>query len=207
MRIIIVDDHKVVRDGIRFMLSDVTDIEVVAEADAASAMFDLLAELPVDVVLLDIQMPETTGLVALEQLSADFPQVRVLMLSMHDQSGYVRRALELGAAGYLPKSSSRDELVDAIQAAVEGQTYIHRELVEPLISDLRPGAKPVGRLSPREHQVLQMIANGSENKQVARELGISEATVKTYVRGIFERLDVNSRAEAVAVGLRLGVIE
>lgn len=207
MRIIIVDDHKVVRDGIRFMLSDVTDIEIVAEAESASAMFDLLGEIPVDVVLLDIQMPETTGLVALEQLSAEFPQVRVLMLSMHDQSGYVRRALELGAAGYLPKSASRDELVAAIQTAAEGQTYIHRELVEPLISDLRPGAKPVGRLSPREHQVLQMIANGSENKQVARELGISEATVKTYVRGIFERLDVNSRAEAVAVGLRLGVIE
>ncbi len=207
MKLIIVDDHKVVRDGIRFMLSDVADIDIVAEADSASAMFDLIAEVPVDVVLLDIQMPGMTGLAALERLAGEFPQVSVLMLSMHDQPGYVRRAIELGAAGYLPKSASREELVAAIEAAAEGGTYIHRELVEPLISDIRPGAKPPGRLSPREHQVLQMIADGSENKQVARELGISEATVKTYVRGIFERLDVNSRAEAVAVGLRLGFIE
>jgi DNA-binding NarL/FixJ family response regulator len=207
MKIIIVDDHKVVRDGIRFMLSDVPDIDIVSEADSASAMFQLIDEEPVDVVLLDIQMPGVTGLSALERLAKEFPQIRVLMLSMHDQPGYVRRAIELGAAGYLPKSASRDELVAAIQAASEGQTYIHGDLVEPLISDLRPGAKPPGRLSPREHQVLQMIADGSENKQVARELGISEATVKTYVRGIFERLDVSSRAEAVAVGLRLGFIE
>jgi two-component system response regulator DegU len=158
-------------------------------------------------VLLDIQMPGQTGLDALEQLAAEYPQVRVLMLSMHDQPGYVRRSIELGAAGYVPKSASRDDLVAAIEAAAKGETYIHSELVEPLISDLRPGAKPPGRLSPREHQVLQMIADGSENKQIARELEISEATVKTYVRGAFERLDVNSRAEAVAVGLRLGFIE
>ena len=207
MKILIVDDHKVVRDGIRFMLSEVPDIEIVAEAESASMMFELLADVPIDVVLLDIQMPGMTGLAALEQLAADYPQVQALMLSMHDQPGYVRRSIELGAAGYLPKSASRDELVAAIEAAAEGDTYIHRDLVEPLISDLRPGAKAPGRLSPREHQVLQMIADGSENKQVARELEISEATVKTYVRGIFERLDVNSRAEAVAVGLRLGYIE
>jgi DNA-binding NarL/FixJ family response regulator len=207
MKILIVDDHSVVRDGIRFMLSDVPDIDIVAEAESASVMFELLADVPIDVVLLDIQMPGLTGLAALEQLAAEYPQVRVLMLSMHDQPGYVRRSIELGAAGYVPKSASRDDLVAAIEAAAKGETYIHSELVEPLISDLRPGAKPPGRLSPREHQVLQMIADGSENKQIARELEISEATVKTYVRGVFERLDVNSRAEAVAVGLRLGFIE
>jgi DNA-binding NarL/FixJ family response regulator len=207
MNLLIVDDHKVVRDGIRFMLSDVPDIDIVAEAGSAQAMFEVLNADPIDVVLLDIQMPGITGLAALERLAAEFPQVRVLMLSMHDQPGYVRRAIELGAAGYLPKSASRGELVEAIEAAAGGGSYIHRELVEPLISELRPGAKPPGRLSPREHQVLQMIANGSENKQIARELGISEATVKTYVRGVFERLDVNSRAEAVAVGLRLGFID
>jgi len=95
----------------------------------------------------------------------------------------------------------------AIRAVGEGGTYIDGDLMEPLIAEMRAGAKATRKLSPREQQVLQLIANGSENKQVARELGISEATVKTYLRGIFERLDVSSRAEAVAVGLRTGAIE
>ena len=207
MRILIVDDHKVVRDGIRYMLADAPDIEIVAEAESAEAMFEVISELPVDVVLLDIRMPGMTGLAALEKLGEEFPQVKVLMLSMHDQPGYVRRAVELGAAGYLLKSAGRDELLNAVAAAAQGQTYIHGELMEPLLSGIRSGGKPPGRLSPREQQVLQMIANGAENKQVASELKISEATVKTYLRGIFDRLEVSSRTEAVAVGLRTGVIE
>lgn len=207
MNILIVDDHEVVRDGIRYMLADAPGIEIVDDAESADDMFTALAQHPVDVVLLDIRMPGMTGLAALERLSKDFPQVRTLMLSMHDQPGYVRRALELGAAGYLIKSAGRDELLAAITAAAEGETYIHGQLVEPLISDIRSNSKPEGRLSPREQQVLQLIANGAENKQVAYELGISEATVKTYVKGIFDRLGVSSRAEAVAVGLRTEVIE
>ncbi|MCH7668130.1 MAG: response regulator transcription factor [Acidobacteria bacterium] len=207
MNILIVDDHEVVRDGIRYMLADAPGIEIVGDAESADDMFTALAQHPIDVVLLDIRMPGMTGLAALERLSKDFPQVRTLMLSMHDQPGYVRRALELGAAGYLIKSAGRDELLAAITAAAEGKTYIHGQLVEPLISDIRSNSKPEGRLSPREQQVLQLIANGAENKQVAYELGISEATVKTYVKGIFDRLGVSSRAEAVAVGLRTEVIE
>ncbi len=207
MKILIVDDHKVVRDGIRYMLADEPDIDIVDEADSGAAMFEVISDVPVDVVLLDIQMPGMTGLVALERLAIEFPQVKVLMMSMHDQSSYVQRAIELGAAGYLPKSAGRTELLAAIRAAAEGQTYIHRELMEPLIAEMRPGSRGPGRLSPREQQVLQSIANGAENKQVARELGISEATVKTYVRGVFDRLDVSSRTEAVAVGLRTGIIE
>ena len=207
MNILIVDDHEVVRDGIRYMLADAPGIEIVGDAESADDMFTALAQHPIDVVLLDIRMPGMTGLAALERLSEDFPQVRTLILSMHDQPGYVRRALELGAAGYLIKSTGRDELLAAITAAAEGETYIHGQLVEPLISDIRSNSKPEGRLSPREQQVLQLIANGAENKQVAYELGISEATVKTYVKGIFDRLGVSSRAEAVAVGLRTEVIE
>ncbi len=207
MRILIVDDHKVVRDGVRYMLTDEPDIEIVADVDSADAMFEIVETEPVDVILLDIRMPGMTGLAALERLVTDFPQVEILMMSMHDQPGYVRRAVELGAAGYVLKSAGRDELLVAIRSVAEGQTYIDGELMEPLLAEMRTGAKPTGRLSPREQQVLQLIANGYENKQVARELGISEATVKTYLRGIFERLDVSSRAEAVAVGLRIGAIE
>ncbi len=207
MKVLIVDDHKVVRDGVRYMLADEPDIEIVDDVESAEQMFQVVGREPVDVILLDIRMPDITGLAALERLVVEFPQVKVLMMSMHDQPGYVRRAVELGAAGYLLKSAGRDEVLRALRAAGEGQTYIDGELMEPLIEEMRTGSKPTGRLSPREQQVLQLIANGSENKQVARELGISEATVKTYIRGIFERLDVSSRAEAVAVGLRVGTIE
>ncbi|GMR01705.1 MAG: response regulator transcription factor [Acidimicrobiia bacterium] len=207
MKILIVDDHKVVRDGIRYMLSDAPDIEIVGEAASAEAMFEIIDTVPIDVMLLDIRMEGITGLDALERISKDFPQIKVLMMSMHDQPGYVRRALELGASGYLLKSVGRDEVLAAISAAVEGETYIHGSLMEPLLAEVAGAPGHTGRLSPREQQVLQLIANGSENKQIARELELSEATVKTYIRGVFERLEVSSRAEAVAVGLRLGVIE
>ena len=207
MKILIVDDHKVVREGIRFMLLDAPDIEIVGDAESAEAMFAVIEGGPVDVVLLDIRMEGMTGLDALERIASDFPQVRVLMLSMHDQPGYVRRAIELGASGYLLKSAGRDEILAAITAVSEGETYIQGRLMEPLLADVTGSPRQTGRLSPREQQVLQLIADGSENKQIARELGLSEATVKTYIRGVFERLDVSSRAEAVAVGLRFGVIE
>ncbi|MEE8485830.1 MAG: response regulator transcription factor [Acidimicrobiia bacterium] len=207
MRILIVDDHKVVRDGIRYMLSDAPDIEIVGEAGSAETMFEIIDKDPLDVVLLDIRMEGMTGLDALSRIAADFPQIRVLMLSMHDQPGYVRRAIELGASGYLLKSAGRDEILAAISAVSEGDTYIQSSLMEPLLAAVKGAPRQTGRLSPRENQVLQLIANGSENKQIARELGLSEATVKTYIRGVFDRLDVSSRAEAVAVGLRIGIIE
>lgn len=206
MKILIVDDHKVVRDGIRYMLSDDETIDVVAEAASAEAMFEILEGEPIDVVLLDIRMTGMTGLDALVRLTDDFPQVQVLMLSMHDQPGYVRRAIELGAAGYLLKSAGRDEVIAAINAISIGETYIHGSLVEPLLAEVTRTRGRSGRLSPREQQVLQLIADGHENKQIARSLDLSEATIKTYVRGVFERLDVSSRAEAVAVAIRLGLI-
>jgi DNA-binding NarL/FixJ family response regulator len=207
MRIVITDDHRVVREGIRYMLSDVPGVEVVGEAESGDELLGIVATEPVDVVLLDVRMPGMSGLEALERLREAAPQVRVLMLSMHDQPGYVRRSLELGAAGYVLKSAGRDELLSALQVAAEGGTYLPGELMEPLVAGFTGRGGPTGKLSPRERQVLQLVADGYENKQIATELGLSEATVKTYLRGVFERLEVSSRAEAVAVGLRLGVIE
>lgn len=207
MKVAITDDHRVVREGIRYMLGDAPGIEVVGEAESGEEILALVASEPVDVVLLDVRMPGMGGLDVLERLNATAPQVRVLMLSMHDQLAYVRRSIELGAAGYVLKSAGRDELLTALRVAAEGGTYLPSELMEPLVASMTGGVRSSGRLSPRERQVLQLVADGYENKQVATELEISEATVKTYLRGVFDRLDVSSRAEAVAVGLRLGVIE
>jgi DNA-binding NarL/FixJ family response regulator len=207
MRVVVADDHRVVREGIRYMLSDASGVDVVGEAETGEELLALVASEPVDVVLLDVRMPGMSGFDVLERLAEDAPQVRVLMLSMHDQPAYVRRAIELGAAGYVLKNAGRDELLTALQVAADGGTYLTAELMEPLVAAMTGRARSSGKLSPREHQVLQLVANGYENKQIATELELSEATVKTYLRGVFERLDVSSRAEAVAVGLRLGMIE
>jgi DNA-binding NarL/FixJ family response regulator len=207
MRIVIADDHRVVREGIRYMLSDETDIEIVGEAETGDELLGIVESEPVDVALLDVRMPGMSGFDVLERLVEIAPQVRVLMLSMHDQPAYVRRAMELGAAGYVLKSAGRDELLTALRVVAEDGTYLPSELMEPLIAGVTGRAGPTGKLSPRERQVLQLVADGYENKQIAAELELSEATVKTYLRGVFERLEVSSRAEAVAVGLRLGVIE
>lgn len=207
MRLIIADDHRVVREGLSYMLSGESDIEIVGEAAGGEELLAILDGTSVDVVLLDVRMAGMGGLEVLERIGQVLPQVAVLMLSMHDEPGYVRRAIELGASGYLLKSAGRDELLRAIRSVADGGVYIQGELVEPLIAPGRTSDAASGRLSPREREVLQLVANGFENKQVATELALSEATVKTYMRGIFERLDVASRAEAVAVGLRLGVIE
>lgn len=207
MKVAITDDHRVVREGLRYMLSDAPGIDVVGEAESGEELLAIIGSEPVDVVLLDVRMPGMSGLDVLERLTETAPQVRVLMLSMHDQPAYVRRAIELGAAGYVLKSAGRDELVTALQVAAEGGTYLPPELMEPLVASMAGRTRPSGKLSPREHQVLQLVADGYENKQIATELGLSEATVKTYLRNVFERLEVSSRAEAVAVGLRLGLIE
>lgn len=207
MKLVIADDHRVVREGITYMLSGEPDIDIVGEAAGGEELLVLLESEAVDVVLLDVRMADMSGLDVLETIGASLPQVRVLMLSMHDEPAYVRRAIELGAAGYLLKSAGREELLAAIRAVADGGVYIQGELVEPLVAGVAGDHTVPGRLSPREREVLQLVANGYENKQVATELGLSEATVKTYMRGIFERLEVTSRAEAVAVGLRLGVIQ
>lgn len=206
MKVVVVDDHRIVRDGIRWMLSDAGSIEIAGDAESGDALLELLADSPVDVVLLDVRMPGKSGLETLEAIRRDFPQVRVIMLSMHDQPAYVRRAIELGASGYLLKNTGRDELIRALDTVAEGGTYLQGEVVAPLIASTDP-ATSTPHLSPRERQVLQLVAHGYENKQIATELDIAEATVKTYLRGIFVRLGASSRAEAVAVALREGIIE
>ena len=207
MRLVIADDHRVVRDGIRYMLADAAGIEIAGEASTGEELIEMLETDPVDVVLLDVRMPGMNGFEVLERLHKDLSQVRVLMLSMHDAPAYVRRAIELGAAGYLLKSASRDEVIAALDAVVEGGAYVQGELMQTLVNEMsgRPGSGD--SLSPRERQVLQLVADGYENKQIVTELRLSEGTVKTYLRGIFSKLDVASRAEAVAVGLRRGLID
>lgn len=207
MRVVLTDDHKVVRDGLRWMLSDEDDVEIVGEAESGEQLIALLAATPVDVVLLDVRMPGMGGLDALAVISEETPDVRVIVLSMHDEPAYVRRAVELGAAGYLLKNADRAEILAALRTVHAGRAYVQSELTGTLLSTIA-GRDPVpAALSPRELEVLSLVSQGLENKQIATALGISQATVKTHLKGVFARLGVASRAEAAATGLRLGLIE
>ncbi len=203
----IADDHWSVREGLKFMLSEHDSIEVVAEAEDGESLIALLEDIEADVVLLDVNMPGMGGLDALAQIKASTPDLGAIMLTMHDKAVYVNRAVELGADGYLLKSAGRDEVIRALEVVAGGGAYIQGELTGTIIDRAATGDSGVPRLSRRELQVLTRVAKGEENKQIARGLGISEATVKTYLKSVFNRLDVRSRAEAVAVALRLEIIE
>jgi DNA-binding NarL/FixJ family response regulator len=205
MKVILTDDHKVVRDGLRWMLSGEEDVEVVGEAASGEQLLDLLSATTADVVLLDVRMPGMGGLDALAEIARRVPEVKVIILSMHDEPAYVRRAIELGAAGYLLKNANREEILEALRAVHAGRAYVQNDLTGTLLSTISGKERSV--LSPRELEILSLVSQGLENKQIATALGISEATVKTHLKGVFTRLEVSSRAEAVATGLRLGLIE
>jgi DNA-binding NarL/FixJ family response regulator len=204
IRIVVVDDHRIVREGLALMLDTAEGIEMVGEASSGEELFALLERVEPDVILLDVRMPGMTGLQVLERLQVDHAEIRVLMLSMHDDAGYVQQAIRLGAMGYLLKSVGLDELVRAVIHVTSGQAYLQGELAGALVD--RPGESEV-HLSPRETEILTMLADGYENKQVARRLGISEATVKTHLRSLYQKLDAAGRAEAVATAMRLGIFE
>ncbi len=207
MRILIADDHRVVREGVRWMLDPEPGIEIVGEAVNGEDLLRILSETTdIDIVLLDLRMPGLNGFEVLERLVEESPRVRAVVMSMHDDPIFVRRAISLGASGYLLKNVGQAELVRALESAHEGHTYVQGELSGALIQGSDED-RPVGKsLGPREVEILQLISDGASNKQIARDLNLSQATVKWCLKNVFAKLDVNSRAEAVASALRIGVI-
>jgi DNA-binding NarL/FixJ family response regulator len=205
----IVDDHAVLRQGLRFMIQHEPEVEIVDEASNGEEALTKLANSQPDVLLLDVKMPGLDGLATMREIHERWPDLPVLILSMYDDPEYVEQALLAGAAGYLLKSVSRDELVRAVAAAAGGDGYLQAEITRPVLQRFA-WAGPVDvdvTLSPREQDVLQAIADGKSTKQAAKDLGITESTVKTYLRQLFEKLGATHRAHAVALALRLRIIE
>lgn len=213
MKVLLADDHRIVRDGLRWMLAGEPDIDIVAEAADGQQLLDVLDahDGQVDVVLLDIRMPGVGGLEALQQLTAahDGPTPAVVVLSMHQEPAVVRRAIELGAAGYLLKSTTREQLLAALRHVAAGNCYVQAEVTAPLLDQVagRVPSPVAPTLTGRERDVLGLVAAGYANKQIARQLTISEATVKTHLKDIFVRLAAANRAEAVARALQLGLLD
>ncbi|GAA4508919.1 response regulator transcription factor [Actinoallomurus oryzae] len=202
IRILLVDDHPVVREGLRGMLAAEDDLEVVAEAGgAAEAVAAVRAHEP-DVVLMDLRMPGGDGVEATSRVLVQRPETRVVVLTTYDTDADILRAVEAGAAGYLLKDASRAELAQAIRAAARGETVLAPSVAAKLVSRMR---SPV-ELSRREIEVLRLVARGRTNAEIGRELLISEATVKTHLLRTFGKLDVSDRTAAVTAALERGIL-
>jgi DNA-binding NarL/FixJ family response regulator len=212
IRVLLADDHAVVRQGTRELLEHQTDLEVVAEAcDGKEAVHLALRKHP-DVVIMDLAMPQLNGIEATRQIKAVAPGIAVLVLTAHDSDQYVFAFLEAGAAGYLLKDVSVDELVKAIRAVHAGESVLHPAITRKVINRFahtesrQNGGDALDQLTDRELEVLRMAARGLSNRDIARELGISIRTVQTHLSNVFNKMGVGSRTEAVMHGLKIGLI-
>jgi DNA-binding NarL/FixJ family response regulator len=205
IRLVIADDHPIVRDGLSAIFGAEPEFEVVGEAGDGAEAIRLATDLQPDVILMDLQMPEVDGLGAIVELAERGVWSRVLVLTTYDTDGYVVPAIEAGATGYLLKDAPRDELLQAVRAAAEGRSVLAPSVADTLMNHVRtPPATEL--LSPRERQVLQLVADGNTNREAARQLFISEATIKTHLLNIYAKLDVSDRAAAVAEGFRRNLL-
>lgn len=204
IRLLIVDDHPVVRDGLRGMFADTADFEVVGEADDGEEALTLAQSLQPDVVLMDLHMPGVDGVSAIQQLSERGIQSHVLVLTTYDMDSDVLPALEAGATGYLLKDAPREDLIRAVRAVANGESVLSPSVASRLIDQVRN--PPRETLSPRESEILKLIAGGATNREIAKTLFISEATIKTHLLHIYEKLGVRDRAAAVGEAYRRGLI-
>jgi len=204
IRVLIVDDHPVVRDGLRGMFSGEPGFEVAGEAADGGEAVALAQSLQPDVILMDLHMPNVDGVSAIRQLAEQGSEARVLVLTTYDQDSYVLPAIEAGATGYLLKDAPREELLRAVRAVAQGETILSPSVAGRLVDQVRNPQQDA--LSQRELEILALVAAGTTNREIARELFISEATVKTHLLHIYEKLEVPDRAAAVAEAFKRGLL-
>lgn len=204
IRVLIVDDHPVVRDGLAAMLETQPDLEIAGLAGSGQEAIHQVTALHPDVVLMDLKMPTMDGASTTAAIKATHPDVRVLVLTTYDTDADITAAVDAGADGYLLKQASRDELCAAVRTVARGGSALSPAVAAKVLSRMR--GEPASGLSAREIAVLTAVARGRSNKQVARELHLSEATVKTHLLHIYTKLDVDDRTAAVTTALERGVI-
>jgi len=207
-RVLIVDDHTIVRSGLRLLLETADHLEVVGEAENGRMALTLAADLQPDVILMDLRMPEMDGLTAIGHLQTEQPHIAVIILTTYNEDEMMLRGLQAGARGYLLKDMSRDSLIDTIEAAVRGDTLLKPEILQRALAAQQPTAAPVAAanidLTERELEVLRATAEGETNKGIGLRLGITDRTVKAHLSSIYNKLGVDSRAAAIAAAARRG---
>ncbi|MDQ7859798.1 MAG: response regulator transcription factor [Armatimonadota bacterium] len=213
LRVVLAEDHAIVREGIRRLLAAEPDIVVVGEAADGHAAVDLTETLRPDVVCMDISMPGLSGLEATRQIKARLPEVGIVVLTMHEDEAYFYELVKAGASGYVLKRASARDLVDAVRAVAGGHTFLHPLIAQRLVSEHeRTGGRDDDRrrydgLTERERQVVRLIANGKTNREIAEALHISVKTVETHRTHIMEKLDLHDRAHLVRYAVRKGLID
>lgn len=208
-RILIVDDHAIVREGLKQILAEVDDIEVAGEADCSRSALQMARRESWDLVLMDISMPDRSGLETLELLKKEHPGIKVLMLSMHRETQYAVRALKTGAAGYLNKQSAPDQLVDAIRLVASGKKYISAEVAQELASQVsgERDSLPHEGLSNREYQTLCMIASGLPVSAIADKLVLSVKTISMYRARLLKKMQLKNNAELTHYAFKQGLLD
>jgi len=204
IRVLIVDDHQIVRTGLRAIISLSEGLEVVGEAGNGQSGIDQCSALSPNVVLMDMKMPGMDGATAIDRISAESPEVNVLALTSFDDPDIVRRALEAGAVGYLLKDSDEDELIAAIRLAASGSSVVAPSAIQGLVTNppQEPGAEYQASVTAREMEVLQLVARGLTNSQISNRLSISLSTVNFHVHNILDKLGAKTRTEALAIAVR-----
>ena len=203
IRVLVADDHPIVRGGIVALLSDADDMEVVGEASDGLEAVRLAAEVGPDVVLMDLRMPGLDGDEATARILAASAAVRVIILTTYESDTSILTAIEAGASGYLLKAAPQEEILAGVRSVARGEVALAPSIAAMLVQRV---AKPAVTLSPRETQVLALVAQGSSNPEIARELFLSEATVKTHLLHVFEKLGVGDRTRAVTRAMELGLL-
>ncbi|MCP4138834.1 MAG: response regulator transcription factor [Chloroflexi bacterium] len=212
IRLLLVDDHAVVRSGLRMLLSTEDDVEIIGEAGTAAEASSAAAELKPDVILMDIGLPDKSGINATEDIKAKFPEISVIALTIHEDEEYFFKMLEAGASGYVPKRAAPEELLTAIRTAANGEVYLYPTMAKLLVRDFlvsgptKEEAKGNG-LTDREKEVLTHLAEGESNEKIAQELTISPKTVARHRENIMRKLNLHSRAELVRYAIRKGIIK
>ena len=207
MRLLIADDHGVVRGGLKLLLDRQPDIEVVAEAEDGVEAVEKVIEHRPDVAVLDVSMPRMTGLQATHEIKSHAPEVNVLILSMHDDERYLFEALRAGAAGYVLKRAADQDLVDAVRAAGRGEPFLTASAQQTLIRNFLDRGEQPTELSPREQEVVKLIAEAHTNKEIAGILHLSEKTVESHRANVLQKLGMRDRVELVRYAIKHGLVE
>lgn len=213
IRLLLVDDHAVVRSGLRMLLGNESDVEIVGEAGTAAEALSLAGKLDPNVILMDIGLPDMSGIDATRQIKSRYPQVAVVALTIHEDEEYFFKMLDAGASGYVPKRAAPEELLTAIRAAAVNDVYLYPSLAKLLVRDYlsqdRSEEKESGLsgLTEREQEVLTYLAEGSSNEEIASALVISPKTVARHRENIMRKLNLHSRAELVRYAIRKGIIQ
>ena len=211
IRLLLVDDHAVVRSGLKMLLENERDVEIIGEASTATGAMEAALQLKPNVILMDIGLPDLSGIDATREIKKRISDVAIVALTIHEDEEYFFKMLEAGASGYVPKRAAPEELLTAIRAAATGQVYLYPSLAKVLVRDFLDGGRAGGEqtssdLTDREQQVLTYLAEGASNEEIAKSLVISPKTVARHRENIMRKLNLHSRAELVRYAIRKGII-